>query len=163
MFRVKIAPRKESAMTIIRFNEILKSIVQSEEKLSMFYLKAVERLRDHRSREVVELLLAEQDKVMETLSGMNLKTYKDAEFIKSPPDLKGDELIGDVRLIVNDTPDQILARILSFEERLKEYYTHVRNVLVFGKDRELMDMLIQMKFNQIKRIKSYIDDYNLVI
>lgn len=150
-------------MTIIRFSEILKSIVQSEEKLSVFYLKAAERLRDHRSREVVELLQAEQDKVLETLSGMNLKTYKDAEFVKNPPEFSDVELIGDVSAIVKDSPGQILALILNFEEKLKEYYTHVRNVLAFDKDRELMDMLIQMKLNQIKRIKSYIDDYNLVI
>ena len=150
-------------MTITRFSEILKSIVESEEKLGVFYLKAAERLRDKRSREIVELLKAEQDKTLETLSGMNLKAYKDAEFIKNPPDLKGDEFISDVRAIVKDSPSQILARILRFEEILKEYYTHVRNVLAFDKDRELMDMLLQMKFNQIKRIRSYIDDDNLVI
>ncbi len=150
-------------MTIIRFSEILKNIVLSEEKLGVFYLKAAERLRDHRSRDVVELLTAEQDKTLETLSGMNLKAYKDAEFIKNPPELKGEEFIGDVRAVVKDSPGQILARILSFEEKLKEYYTHVRNVLAFDKDRELMDMLIQMKINQIKRIKSYIDDYSLVM
>lgn len=150
-------------MTIIRFSEILKSIVQSEEKLSVFYLKAAERFRDHRSREVVELLQAEQDKVLETLSGMNLKAYKDAEFVKNPPEVSDVEFIIDVRAIVKDSPGQILARILNFEDKLKEYYTHVRNVLAFDKDRELMDMLIQMKLNQIKRIKSYIDDFNLVL
>ncbi len=150
-------------MTIIRFSEILKNIVQSEEKLSVFYLKAIERLRDHRSREVVELLQAEQDKVLETLSGMNLKAYKDAEFVKNPPEVSNVEFIIDVRAIVKDSPGQILARILNFEDKLKEYYTHVRNVLAFDKDRELMDMLIQMKLNQIKRIKSYIDDFNLVL
>lgn len=150
-------------MTIIRFSEILNTIVQSEEKLNVFYLKMAERLRDHRSRQIVELLQAEQDKTLETLSGMNLKAYKDAEFIKNPPDLKEDELIGDMRGIVKDSPDQILTRILNFEDKLKEYYTHVRNVLAFDKDRELMDMLIQMKLNQIKRIKSYIDDYSLVM
>lgn len=150
-------------MTIIRFSEILKNIVQSEEKLSVFYLKAADRLRDHRSREVVELLQAEQDKVLETLSGMNLKAYKDAEFVKNPPEVSNVEFIIDVRAIVKDSPGQILARILNFEDKLKEYYTHVRNVLAFDKDRELMDMLIQMKLNQIKRIKSYIDDFNLVL
>jgi hypothetical protein len=150
-------------MTIIRFSEILKNIVQSEEKLSVFYLKAAERLRDHRSREVIELLQAEQDRVLETLSGMNLKAYKDAEFVKNPPEVRDVEFIIDERAIVKDSPGQILARILNFEEKLKEYYTHVRNVLAFDKDREIMDMLIQMKLNQIKRIKSYIDDFNLVI
>lgn len=150
-------------MTITRFSAILKSIVESEEKLGVFYLKAAERLRDQRSREVVKLLKAEQDKTLETLSGMNLKAYKDAEFIKNPPDLKGDEFINDVHAIVKDSPRQVLERILRFEEMRKEYYTHVRNVLAFDKDRELMDMLLQMKFNQIKRIRSYIDDDNLVI
>lgn len=150
-------------MAIIRFIDIIQKIIATERTLGFFYAEAQDRLKGQRSRKLIGMLNEEQGKHVEALEGIDLKPYRDSEFIKNQPEPFKDDLTGDVHAVLKETPERILVRILSFEEKLKEYYTHVRSVLAFEKDRELMDTLIQMKINQIKHIRGYIEDYNLVL
>ena len=150
-------------MAITRLSEILKLIVDWEEKLNRFYKMAGGQLKNERSRKVVELLKAEQEKTLKVIKEMDFGKYKNTEFIKNPPDWHREEVILHVDITENSSPDEIFDHILDYEQKLEEYYTHVRDILVYKNDRELMDMLIQFKLNQIKRIKSYMDDYDLAI
>lgn len=150
-------------MTMTRLSEISKLIVRWEEKLNNFYNMAYRHLKNERSRKVVELLKEEQEKMLKIIKEIYLEKYKNTELIKNPPNWHREEVIPHVDLTENSSPEDIFDRILSYEEKLEEYYTHVRDILVYKKDRELLDMLIQFKLNQIKRIKSYMDDYEMAI
>ena len=150
-------------MAIKRLDEILKIIFSWEDQLNHFYGPVVQHLKSTRSRKVVELLKEQQEKTLEVLKGIDLREYKNTEYVKSPPDYHSEAVIPHLEITEDSSPDDIFEHILSYEEKLEEYYTHLREILVYQKDRELLDMLIQFKLGQIKRIKSYMDHYDLVI
>ena len=72
-------------------------------------------------------------------------------------------MIPHVEIPEDASPTEIFDRILGYEEKLWKYYIQVRELLVYTKDKEILDLLIQFKLNQIKRIKGYMDTYDLVV
>ncbi len=150
-------------MTIRRLEEILELFVSWEEKLSKFYAAVYGRLKNDRSRKVMELLKTEQEKALRVFKEMDLTKYKNTEFIKNPPDWNREEIIPRDGIAADSSPEDIFDLILNCEEKLEKHYTHVRDILAYQNDRELLDVLIQFKLNQIKSIRRYRDDYELAI
>lgn len=150
-------------MTIRRLEEILELFVSWEEKLSKFYAVVYGRLKNDRSKKVMELLKTEQEKALRVFKELDLTKYKNTEFIKNPPDWNREEIIPRDGIAADSSPEDIFDLILNCEEKLEKHYTHVRDILAYQNDRELLDVLIQFKLNQIKSIRRYRDDYELAI
>ena len=111
----------------------------------------------------MELLKTEQEKALRVFKEMDLTKYKNTEFIKNPPDWNREEIIPRDGIAADSSPEDIFDLILNCEEKLEKHYTHVRDILAYQNDRELLDVLIQFKLNQIKSIRRYRDDYELAI
>lgn len=148
-------------MTKTRLEDILKLVVKWEEQLNDFYTIVSGRLKNQKSRKVIELLKSEQGRILENLRGMDLAKYKNTEFIMNPPDWHKEEVISHVEITENSSPEEIFDRILDYERKLKEYYAHMRNLLANKNDRELLNILVHFKANQIKHILDHKDDYEL--
>ena len=149
-------------MAIVRLDEILKLMIDWEKKLNDFYSRIHDQLKNERSKKMVDVLKTEQAKAVYALEKLDLKEYKNSEFTKYAPDWRNEDVIPRVDISVQATPAEILDCVLGYEEKLEDYYKSIRGLLVYAKDKEVLDLLIQFKLNQIKRIKGYMDTYDLV-
>lgn len=57
----------------------------------------------------------------------------------------------------NSTPQEIIAHILEYEEKLKKFYFSIFNLLVTEKQKELFDSLVKFKARQISEIENLLD------
>ncbi len=150
-------------MAIYSLEEILDLIKRWEKGLLYFYRLLYRGLKNPRSKKIVQMLRKQQGTTVHFLEHIDLNDYKHAEFIKNIPDFHKDDIIPHFVITPEAKPEDIFERILNFEEKLKDYYGHLKDVAVFQKSKELFEMLIQFKLGQIKEIKSYMDSFDLVI
>lgn len=150
-------------MTTYSLEEILKLIIKWEKRLDAFYDVMEEYLTNERSRKTTLVLQERQKKTVDALEGINVKDFARTEFIKNVPDFHGEDLIPHFEIDANSSPKEVFETILGHEEKLEEYYTHLKDVLVCTKSKELLDMLLQFKIGQIKEIKSLMDSYDLAL
>jgi hypothetical protein len=144
-------------------DEILKLIVKWEKGLDSFYDVMEEYLVDERSRKTTLILQERQKKAVDVLKGINIADYARTEFIKNVPDIHSGDLIPHFGIDANSPPRKVFETILGYEEKLEEYYEHLRGVLVYEKSKDLLDMLLKFKVGQIKEIKSLMDNYDLAL
>jgi hypothetical protein len=149
-------------MVILNFAEILETIIRWEEEMAAFYDRLRWRLTNHQSRELIDILQKEQQHTLEVLRKIDLKEFRRSEFVKNLLDYRKESPIGAVDISAQSMPSEIFDRIISCEEKFLQYYSIVRKVLIFQRSQELMDMLIQFKLGQIKRIKGFIDSPEVV-
>ena len=149
-------------MAFLGLDEMLHLIVYWEEELKDFYNLAEQTLRDPRSKKAVKALQKRHEKNLQFFNAINLKEYKHTEFIKNLPDYHSESVIPKHEISMNSTPQEIFEKIINYEEKLEEFYKHVRSVLVYAKSRELFDMLIEHKLNQIKEINGLMQSFDLV-
>ena len=140
--------------------EILKLVQQWEERLNSFYDIMEEYLKDGRSRETAVLLQQEQAKAIKMLKEINLKEHGRAEYVQNVPDYDSEEIIPHFEISADSSPKEVFETILEYEEKLEKFYTHLRDIVTFEKSRDLLDMLVQFKMGQIKKIEAFMDSYD---
>jgi rubrerythrin len=150
-------------MAIYSLDELLQMILQWERHLLYFYLDLADYLKDARARRVAGVLLEEQEKVLHMLEAIDINDYKQVEFIKNAPDFHSETVIPRLEIPAEASALEVLGTGLHFEEKLEEYYLHLRDIVVYTKSKELLEMLIPFKMGQIKRIKSFMDNYDLAV
>jgi hypothetical protein len=150
-------------MTIYSLDQILELIIKWEKRLDDFYDIMEDYLASTRSRKAVIFLQERQQKVVDALAKINIAGYKNTEYIQNIPDYHSEELIPHFEIDANSSPSEIFQTVLGYEQKLELYYTHLRDVLVYAKSKELFDMLLRFKMGQIKEIKEMMDSYDLVL
>lgn len=150
-------------MAFSNLGDILKLIIEWESRLSDYYKHLRKALKNERAKAIVELLAQQQEEALSILGKIDISEYKHAEFIKNTPDYHNEVVIPQLDVRADISPAEILERTLGFEEKLEEYYSHLRRLLVYKKSLDLLDMLSKFKLAQIKRIKSFMDSYDLVM
>jgi len=150
-------------MASYSLDEILELIVKWEKRLNSFYDMMEEYLTNERSRKTTLVLQERQKKTIAAVEKINISDYVDTEYIKSIPDFYSEDLIPHFEIDANSSPKEVFETILSYEEKLEEYYTHLKDVLVHTKSKELLDMLLQFKIGQIKEIKGLMDSDDLAV
>jgi len=144
-------------------DEILVLIKQWEQRLDAFYMMMEDYLVSARSRKAATILQERQKKTLAFLDQIHVKDYARTEFIKNIPDSHSEDLIPHLEIAADSTPNEVFQLILGYEEQLEDYYIHLRDILVYAKSKELLDMLIQFKVGQIKEIKGLMDDADLAV
>lgn len=150
-------------MAIYSLDQILELIIKWEKRLDDFYDIMEEYLTSVRSRKTAALLQERQRKVIDALEKINIADYKNTEYIKNIPDNHSEELIPHFEINADSSPAEIFQTVLEYEQRLEQYYTHLKDILVYTKSKELLDMLLQFKMGQIKEIKGMMDSHDLAL
>ena len=78
-------------------------------------------------------------------------------------DFRTDDLIPRTKFKKDSTPKEIFERILESEEKMKDFYSTIRDLLVSSKQQELLDSLVAFKVGQIIDIKNYMESYDSFI
>ncbi len=142
--------------------EILKLIVGWEKELKDLYDVAEVALRDERSKKLVSLLRDRVVKNLQVLVAVNLATYGDTAWVRYSSELRTDDLIPKTKLRKDSPPREILEHILECEEKLREFYTTIRDLLASPRQEELFDSLVTFKTGQIIEIKNSMESYDLI-
>jgi hypothetical protein len=150
-------------MAFHTMEDVLKKILIWEEKLIDFYRSLKPRLKNERTRKIVDALKQRQEKTINIVKQIKPQDYKLTEFMKYlPSDMKGD-VLPRLDQVENITPEELFSDILEYEEKMEEYFNRLKNIAVYPKSKDLVAMLIQFKLEQIKEIKALMDDYELAV
>lgn len=149
-------------MAIYSLNQIIEIITRWERDLQEFYRVLDKNLKDDSARIVTCLLEKDQEGTVETLERIQLKKDEDLEYQKNLPDYKRKNIIPDFNLTELATSRQVLDQIFDYEEELLSLYQHLRTMVVYQQSKDILDMLIQRKLGQIKKIKSCMDSEGFV-
>lgn len=147
-------------MAFYGLDEILTGIIQWEENFEQFYQHLLITLENARSQQVAQFLEKQHKKLLNALETINPKDYQNTEFIKYIP---ADHNQPSPPIDDNITLDDLFAIILKHEDQRLKYYTHVRKELTYEKSQDLLDMLIQLKTGQVKKITNFIESSDIVL
>lgn len=143
--------------------DILNLTVGWEQELKDLYDVAQVALRDEKSRKVVALLREKLIKNLAVLQNVQVEKYGKTEWVRYSLEIRTDDLIPKTKLKKDSTPKQVFEQILECEEKMKDFYTTIRDLLVSSEQRELFDSLVAFKVGQIIDIKSYVESYDFFI
>lgn len=149
-------------MAIYSIDEILELITRWEEHMRDYYESIVTNLDDERSCKTAALLKRLQDKTLKIIEAIDINEYKKTEIIKNIPDIHSQENIPTYTFKHDASPMDVFTTVLAYEEKLEEFYMHLRSIAVYEKTRDILDMLVQSKMGQIKQIKAFMDDADMV-
>lgn len=150
-------------MAIKSLEEVLRVIIGWEMKLKYLYNMLGNILKDERSKKVVQVLKDRLNRNLSVLEKIHPEDYRKVEFIKNLPDEHSESVLPPLEISSGATPEELLNALLSYEEKLGEFYSHVRDVVVFSKSKEVFDLLIQFKKGQIKEIKELLDSVDMAV
>jgi len=143
--------------------DILNLTVGWEKELKDLYDVAEVALRDEKSRKVVALLRDKLVKNLQVLESVQVERYGKTERVRYSFDLRSEDLIPKTKLKKDSTPKEIFERILECEEKVKDFYANVRDLLVSSDQQELIGSLVTFKTGQIIDIKNYMESYDSFI
>lgn len=146
-------------MSISTVVEILKSTIEREKELSHYYGRIYKIIKNERSRKAVAVLKEQQERALGFLNQLHFQQYEGIGFIEAPPD----NFVEAIEFMEDSSPEEIFAKVLAYENKLKEYYEHLSSVLVYKEAQELFDMIVRAKVFMITRIKVLMDSYDLVV
>ncbi len=142
--------------------EILKLIIGWEKELKDLYDVAQIALRDEKSKKLVSLMRERVVKNLEVLQGVNVETFGKTAWVRYSSELRTDDVIPKTKLRKDSTPKEVLERILECEEKLRDFYTTIRDLLASPRQEELFDSLVTFKTGQIIEIKSSMESLELI-
>lgn len=143
--------------------DILNITVGWERDLKDLYDVAEVAFREEKSKKVVALLRDKLVKNLQVLEGVDVEKYGKTEWVRYSLDIRTDDLIPRTKFKKDSTPKEIFERILEAEEKMKDFYSTIRDLLVSRKQQELFDSLVTFKVGQIIDIKNYMESYDSFI
>ncbi len=143
--------------------EVLARAIGWEKELKDLYDVAEIALRDERSRRLVGILKDRLVKNLQVLESVDVEKYGKTEWVRYTLDFRMDEVVPKTRLKKDSPPKEIFERIMESEEKLRDFYTIIRDMLVSAAQQELFTSLVTFKTAQIIEIKDYMDTYNFMV
>ena len=150
-------------MAVLHPDVLLKKIEECEKQINDYYYQMREYFRFERSRKAIGELKKQQEKILNTLEAVNLKEWKILEPLRLNIQILEENFIAEIDISEDSIPFDIYEKLLVSEERLKECYQQIREQTTHRKWRELMEILIPFKANQIREIKIYLDAHELAL
>ncbi len=143
--------------------EIIRNIQDLEKDFRRFLDGAEKNLENERSLTALRTLRERLAGEPSAIERINPDELGSTEFVKNVPVVSSRAVLPDCEVRPGASPEEVFTRILEREERLKELYTRLRDVVVYSKSREICDMIVQEKMKRIKEIKGFLDGLDLAL
>ncbi len=143
--------------------DVLNRAIGWEKELKDLYDVAEIALRDERSRRLVGILRDRLVKNLEVLGSVDVERYGKTEWVRYSFDFRTDDIVPKTRLKKDSPPKEVFERILESEEKLRDFYATIRDMLISSGQQELFSSLVTFKTGQIIEIKDYMDTYNFMV
>ena len=136
--------------------EVLQRTVDWERKLNDLYDVAQIGVKNEESKKLVLFLKERQNANLEVLEGIDVKEYGPDEWIQFAGDYREKELIPNLEIHRDSTPDEIFGAILEYEEKLEKFYRMISEHVTSDSQRDLFESLKTFKEGQKDRIKNFV-------
>lgn len=133
--------------------DILKATTSLEAKLKDYYDVAEYAMRREESKQTIASLRERHVAKMQVLQEIDVRKYGKTEWVKYAPGLREKDLIPIGKLSRDAEPGEILEQILSFEEKLEEFYRSLAAKIVVRSQQELFESLSAFKSEQAEEIR----------
>ncbi len=137
--------------------ELLKKVIELEEKFSEFYDAALKTIEDEYCRQTLKILNEQHIKNLDIIKGIEIDNYGYNEWIQITPDLNIMDLPSKEKISDKTTTEEIAEVILDFEQKMKQIYSSISKEINDMGDKELFDSLVLFKDKQIYEIKRCIE------
>ena len=129
--------------------------VSWERELNDLYDVASYGLQSEDSQKTIAFLKERQEANLEILENLDVSAFGGAEWVKFPPNVQENDLVPKKTFSRSTAPDDILEAILSYEQRLHDFYRDVYDKLVGEDQKDLFDSLARFRDEQMGRIRNF--------
>ncbi|MGE0268715.1 MAG: hypothetical protein AB7S78_09720 [Candidatus Omnitrophota bacterium] len=144
-------------MAVYSLDQIIDMITAWEKDLQKFYKKIKSRLAEEEAVQAVTLLSSDQEKMIKFLDQVSQNHHEKLEYHKNLPEYKN--IVHGIDLNGPVTAKTFFEKIFDYEEELLKIYQNLRDIVTFDRSKEVLDMALQMKMGQIKKIKGCMDSF----
>jgi hypothetical protein len=143
-------------------NELVKKAVSWEKELKDLYDVAEIGLKEGESKKIVSVLRDNLVNKLEVLEHVDVEKYGMSEWLKYAPSHRDRDMLPRKAITKNSTPKEIFDQLLSFEEKLKDFYAAILESIRTENQKELFSSLVSFKEKQINEITRLMQNYNPV-
>ena len=133
--------------------------VKWEKDLKDLYEVAELGIKNKKSKELVQFLLAKQTSMHEILTNIDVNNFGHDEFIMYTPEDHTEDLIPQHDINSQTEPDEIIGMIRDYEAKLKGYYKDIADHLISDSQKELFISLVTLKDAQLEAIDNYMRNH----
>lgn len=144
-------------MAVYSLDQIIDMVTVWEKDLQKFYKKIKSRLAEEEAVQAITLLSSDQEKMIKFLNQVGKKHHEKLEYHKNLPEYKN--IVHGIDLNAPVTAKNFFEKIFDYEEELLKIYQNLRDIVTFDQSKEVLDMVLQMKMGQIKKIKGCMDSF----
>jgi hypothetical protein len=130
--------------------EILDKSLTWEQELKDLYDVAEFAMKSDESRKTVALLRDNLEKKLAVLKKVDPADHGSAEWVRYAADYNDKDLINAESITRDSAPEEILSHIVTYQERLRDFYGRIAENLVSRDQRELFESLAAFKSEQIE-------------
>ena len=133
--------------------------IKWEKQLKDLYEVAEIGVKNRKSKELIQYLLAKQTSIVEVLTDIDVHKYGQDEFVMYTPENHTEDLIPQHELTSKSEPETIIKLIKSYEVRLEAYYSDIADHLVSDSQKELFQSLVTLKEAQLEALNNFIREH----
>jgi len=147
-------------MSFNTVDELLKMVMGWEKDIDQFYSMIEDFLENKKSRKLASLMHLRHQEILGKLNGINIAGYQNIEFVKNVPLSVWSEKMC---ISAKANMEEVFSQMLGYEEELLNYYKHIRDICVYHKSKDVFDVLVRLKENQVKDIRSLMNGCELAM
>ena len=132
--------------------DVLKITLRWERKLKDFYDVAEIALQREESKKIIALLRSKLTEKLAVLEQVRPEQYGKTAWIRYLADYDESELIGIDAIKRSASPQELFDHLISYERRLRDFYSGVAEKLTNQAQKELFESLARFKSEQIDEL-----------
>lgn len=147
-------------MAIYAMSEILKFVLDWEESILRSYHSISKVfLSDAGVANLMHILQKDQNRLLESLRMLDIKNIQHVEFLKNVRNYPIDPPVRVVDVTEGASVFEILTDVMDVHEDLLKEYRHLKDLAQYERSKDVIDILIDLKLSQIKKISSYMESF----
>ena len=139
----------------------METVINWENKLCEFYDVAETILKDNESKKIIALLRENHIKNLQIIKDIHIENFGGNEWIIYVPDFNVKNLLPIEKIKRETTSKEIINYVLEFEEKTREFYSSISEIIITRNQKELFNSLAIFEDRQIFEIKKIMESNHL--
>ena len=140
---------------------LMETVINWENKLSEFYDVAETILKNNESKKIIALLRENHIKNLQIIKDIHIENFGGNEWIRYVPDFNVKNLLPIEKIKRETTSKEIINYVLEFEEKTREFYSSISEIIITRNQKELFNSLAIFKDRQVFEIKKIMESNHL--
>ena len=136
--------------------ELITKATLWEKQLKDLYDVAELGLQDKESKKLASLLRDKLVQKLEVLEHIDVDKFGKTEWMKFAPDYREEDIIPRKAITKDSSPQEVLNQLLTFEQRMKDFYVKIFDALNNESHKDLLNSLVTFKDEQVNELHRFI-------